>query len=151
MKLFNANAETAFKKSSQEVVDYHQSQEKIAVPGIPAFDSKRVVDGQREIQILKELPTTSEGRNFEIRSKILGIYDKGKPGSVVETEQTLVDNDAATVYTRMVSSKFYVGQGEWGGPRGTSAPKYPPPEGREGIPDKTSHFHLSDEISHLYR
>lgn len=151
MKLFNSDVETAFKKSSQEVVDYHQSQEKIGVPGIPAFDSKRVVDGQREIQILKELPTTSAGRNFEIRSKILGIYDKGKPGSVVETEQTLVDNDAAIVYTRMVSSKFYVGQGEWGGPRGSSAPKYPPPEGREDTPDKTSHLQLSNEIAHLYR
>lgn len=69
----------------------------------------------------------------------------------METEQTLVDNDADTTYTRMVSSKFYVGQGGWGGPRGSSAPKYPPPQGREDIPDKTSYLQLSNEIAHLYR
>jgi hypothetical protein len=67
---------------------------------------------------LKPLPVTSEGRKFEIRSTVLGVYDKGKPGTVVETEQRLVDAETGETYTRAVGSGFYVGQGGWGGPKG---------------------------------
>ena len=77
-----------------------------------------MLDGERKLQFLKPLPVTSEGRNFEIRSKVLGVYDKGKPGTVVETEQTLVDKDTGEVYSRAVGSGLYVGQGNWGGSKG---------------------------------
>lgn len=109
------------------------------------------MDGSRRLELLKPLPTTSEGRDFEIRSKILGVYDKGKPGTVVETEQLLVDKEEDAPYARSVSSKFFVGQGEWGGPRGPSVPKYLPPEGREKSPDISSQIQLSPEAAHLYR
>jgi hypothetical protein len=69
------------------------------------------------MQILKPLPVTSDGRKFEIRSKVLGVYDKGK-ATVVETEQRLVDAESGETYTRAVGSGFYVGQGGWGGPKG---------------------------------
>lgn len=118
---------------------------------MPTLDPKNALDGQRQIQILRKLPVTSNGRRFQIRSKILGVYDKGKSGSVVETEQTLIDEDTATLYTRVVGSKFFVGQGNWGGPRGPSTPKYQPPEGREEDADRTSEIQLSNEIAHLYR
>ena len=85
---------------------------------MPKFDPKHVLDGERKIEFLKPLPTTSEGRKFEIRSKVLGVYDKGKPGTVVETEQKLVDKETGEVYSRAVGSGFYVGQGGWGGPKG---------------------------------
>lgn len=85
---------------------------------MPKFDTKHVVDGERKLQFFKALPVSSEGRNFEIRSKVLGVYDKGKPGTVVETEKLLVDKDSGEVYTRAVGSGFYVGQGGWGGPKG---------------------------------
>jgi len=49
---------------------------------------------------------------------VLGVYDKGKPGTVVETEQCLVDVQSGETYTRAVGSGFYVGQGGWGGPKG---------------------------------
>ncbi len=49
---------------------------------------------------------------------MLGVYDKGKPGTVVETEQRLVDVESGETYTRAVGSGFYVGQGGWGGPKG---------------------------------
>jgi len=70
------------------------------------------------MEFLKPIPVSSEGRHFEVRSKVLGVYDKGKPGTVVETEQTLVDKKSGEVYTRAVGSGFYVGQGGWGGPKG---------------------------------
>lgn len=60
---------------------------------------------------------SSAGKKFEIRSKVLGVYDKGK-ASVVETESNLVDSHSGEVYTRSVGSAFYVGQGGWGGPKG---------------------------------
>lgn len=48
----------------------------------------------------------------------MGVYDKGKAGSVVETEQQIVDKETGEVYTKAVGSGFYVGQGNWGGPKG---------------------------------
>lgn len=86
---------------------------------MPKFDSRRVVHGEQAISFLKPLPTSSEGKDFEIRSKILGVYDKGKPGSVVEKEQLLVDKSSGEVYTRAVGMSFFVGQGNWNGPKGT--------------------------------
>lgn len=76
-----------------------------------------MVDGERKITFLKQLPTSTEGRNFEIRTKVVGVYDKGK-ASVVETETTVVDKDTEEVYSRAIGSGFYVGQGGWGGPKG---------------------------------
>jgi peroxisomal enoyl-CoA hydratase 2 len=66
----------------------------------------------------KPLPTTSEGRKFELRQKVVGVYDKGKSGSVLETEQVLVDRESGEVYSRAVGSMFFIGQGNWGGPKG---------------------------------
>ena len=85
---------------------------------MPKFDTKHVLDGERKMQFLKPLPVSSAGRKFEVRSKVLGVYDKGKPGTVVETEQRLVDAETGETYTRAVGSGFYVGQGGWGGPKG---------------------------------
>ncbi len=101
------------------------------------------------IQFLKPLPTTSEGRKFELRSKVLGVYDKGKPGSVVETEQTIVDKETGEVYSRAVGSGFFVGQGGWGGPKGPSTENFPPPKGKS--PDAVHEIQLTKESPHLYR
>lgn len=89
---------------------------------MPKFDTKGVLDGERKVQFFKPLPVSSEGRKFEIRSKVLGVYDKGKPGTVVETEQCLVDVESGETYSRAVGSGFYVGQGNWGGPKGEFDP-----------------------------
>ena len=89
---------------------------------MPKFDYRRVVDGQRSIEFLKPLPTSSVGREFEIHSKVLGVYDKGKVGSVVDTQTELVEvgreGKEGEVFTRAVGSGFFVGQGGWGGPKG---------------------------------
>ena len=66
---------------------------------------------------LKPLPPTSAGKKFELRSKVLGVYDKGKAGSVLETELVLAEK-GGDVYIKAIGSAFFVGQGNWGGPKG---------------------------------
>ena len=77
------------------------------------------MDGQRLVHFLKPLPTTSEGKKFEIQTRVIGVYDKGKAGSVVEQE-TVLREKGGDVYTKAVGSAFFVGQGNWGGPKGES-------------------------------
>jgi hypothetical protein len=74
------------------------------------LDWSRGVDGERYIEIIKPLPTTSKGRNFELRRETVGAYDKGKAGLVLEEQTFLVDADSGDVYTKMVGSAFFVGQ-----------------------------------------
>lgn len=107
-----------FKHTDSEVIDFYARSDSTPIAGVPKFDTKHVLDGERKLQFLKPIPVTSEGRKFEVRSKVLGVYDKGKPGTVVETEKVLVDAETGEVYTREVGSGFYVGQGGWGGPKG---------------------------------
>jgi hypothetical protein len=66
----------------------------------------------------KELPTSTDGRTFELRGKVLGVYDKGKVGTLVDTEQLLIDKVSGETYAKIQGSKFYLGQGNWGGPKG---------------------------------
>ena len=47
----------------------------------------------------------------------MGVYDKGKAGTVVETETSLAER-GGDVYTKAVGRAFFVGQGNWGGPKG---------------------------------
>ena len=114
---------------------------------------------------LKPLPPTSAGKNFELRSKVLGVYDKGKAGTVMETETVLAER-GGDIYTKAVGSAFFVGQGNWGGPKGKegnqnvfpqrltqgqgpSTVNYPPPVGR--TPDAVHTFQTTKESAHLYR
>ena len=69
------------------------------------------------MSFFRPLPPTSEGRVFELHSKVLGVYDKGRAGSVVETEMVLAEKGGEE-YAKIAGSAFYVGQGEWGGPKG---------------------------------
>ena len=78
-----------------------------------------MVDGQRTLTFLKPLPPTSAGKTFELRSRVIGVYDKGKAGTVLETETSIAEK-GGDVYTKAVGSGFYVGQGNWGGPKGES-------------------------------
>ncbi|KAH0499165.1 hypothetical protein TgHK011_006376 [Trichoderma gracile] len=138
-----------FKGDSQEVIDFYASQKKTKIPGVPDFDSRRVVDGQRKIEFLKPLPVTSAGRKFELRQKVLGVYDKGRPGSVVDTQLELVDADTNDVYTRLLGSSFFVAQGNWGGPKGPATESFPPPKDKK--PDWVLEHQISKEAAHLYR
>ncbi|TKA72315.1 hypothetical protein B0A49_03718 [Cryomyces minteri] len=138
-----------FKYTDQEVIDFYARSASTPIPGVPKFDTKRVVDGERRITFLKPLPPTSAGRKFEIKSKVLGVYDKGKPGTVIETEQVLVDSENGEVFSKVVGAGFYVGQGGWGGPKGPKSVNYPPPEGKK--PDAVYTLQTNKESAHLYR
>lgn len=100
------------------MTDFYARQQAVHIPGVPKLDHRHGVDGQRKLTVLKPLPPTSEGRNFELRNKVIGVYDKGKPGTVIETEQSIVDKDSGEVFSKVLSSGFLVGQGNWGGPKG---------------------------------
>ncbi|KAI1425395.1 Thioesterase/thiol ester dehydrase-isomerase [Xylaria sp. FL1777] len=138
-----------FKQNRTDVIDFYASQKAVKIPGVPEFDARRTVDGQRLIQLFKPLPTTSEGKKFEIRTKVLGVYDKGRPGTVVETQSDLVDAGTGEVYTRAIGSGFYVGQGNWGGPKGPATENFPPPKGK--TPDVEFENQTTTQTPILYR
>ncbi|CAK4031950.1 Peroxisomal multifunctional enzyme type 2 [Lecanosticta acicola] len=140
-----------FKKASQEVVDFYAAQDaaRPQIPGAPKLDNKNVLDGERKMEFFKPLPTTSVGRKFETREKIVGLYDKGKPGSVLETQVDLVDAQSGEVYVRITGSAFFIGQGNWGGPKGPKTESFPPPEGKR--PDMTYENPTTAETTALYR
>jgi peroxisomal enoyl-CoA hydratase 2 len=138
-----------FKHTDQEVIDFYGRSGADPIPGVPKFDSRRVVDGERKITFLKPLPVTSAGRKFEVRTKVLGVYDKGKPGTVVETQSTLVDAATGEEYTIVVGSGFFVGQGGWGGPKGPKTVSYNPPEGKP--PTATYELQTTPTSALLYR
>lgn len=98
---------------------------------------------------MKPLPTTSENRRFEIRTKVLGVYDKGRPGTVVEVESDLVDAATNDVYTRVVGSAFYIAQGNWHGPKGPATKSYPPPKDKS--PDVVTEHQTTAGSALLYR
>jgi peroxisomal enoyl-CoA hydratase 2 len=131
------------------VIDFYAAQASNPIPGVPKFDSRRVVDGQRLLTFYKPLPPTSAGKTFEIRGKVLGVYDKGKAGSVVEIQQDLVDKATGDLYARAVGSAFFVGQGNWGGPKGPATENFPPPQGKK--PDAVVTHQTTSESALLYR
>ncbi|KAI9374422.1 HotDog domain-containing protein [Aspergillus egyptiacus] len=137
-----------FKLTDQEVTDFYARSKGSPIPGVPEFDAKRVVDGQRKITVFKPLPPSSAGRKFELRNKVVGVYDKGK-ASVVETEQSIVEVQSGEVYSTVNSSAFYVGQGGWGGPKGPAGKNYPIPQGRK--PDAVHETQTTTETAQLYR
>ncbi|KAK4229771.1 HotDog domain-containing protein [Podospora fimiseda] len=138
-----------FKGSTQEVIDFYAAEKAVTIPGIPEFDATRVVDGQRLLQNFKPLPVTSAGRKFEVRTKVLGVYDKGRPGTVVELQSDLVDATNNEVYNRVITSSFYVAQGNWGGPKGPATVNFPPPKDKK--PDVVFENQTTAETPLLYR
>ncbi|ESZ91853.1 hypothetical protein SBOR_7759 [Sclerotinia borealis F-4128] len=138
-----------FKRTTQEVIDFYAASSATPIPGVPKFDYRRVLDGGRSMTFLKVLPPTSAGKTFELRSKVIGVYDKGKSGTVVETQQEIVDKKSGEVYTRAVGSAFFVGQGNWNGPKGPATQNFPPPEGKK--PDAIMEHQTTKESALLYR
>lgn len=131
------------------MIDFYAAQSATPIPGIPKLDYTRVLDGQRKMTFLKPLPPTSAGKTFEVRSKVIGVYDKGKAGTVVETQEDIVEKSTGEVYTQAVGSAFFVGQGNWGGPKGPATQNFPPPEGKK--PDVVASHQTNLESALLYR
>ncbi|KAK0378579.1 CAP-Gly domain-containing protein [Colletotrichum limetticola] len=147
--LYATNTEPAFKGDTQEVVDFYAAQKAVQIPNVPSFDARRVVDGQRKIVLHKTIPPSSAGKKFEVRTKVLGVYDKGRPGSVVETQTDLVELPSNEVYASVITSSFYIAQGNWGGPKGPATENFPPPKDKK--PDATFSQATNKESALLYR
>jgi hypothetical protein len=60
------------------------------VPGVPSFDAQRSVDGERGIEILRTVPIRSDGLALEVRTKCIGVYDKGG-AMILEAGSQLID------------------------------------------------------------
>ncbi len=139
----------AFKRrGDRDVTDFISRSRGATLPGVPAIDYNRLVDGERYLEVIKPIPVTSENHDFKLESKCLGVYDKGKAGLVIETETLLIDGKTGEVYTKMIGSGFAVGQGGYGGPKGPKKPTYKPPS---RAADKTDETVTSPEQALLYR
>lgn len=154
----------AFKQTDQDVFDFISRTTSAQVPGTPPFDAQRSVDGERTIEILKTIPTSSEGLDLEIHNKVIGVYDKGQlthavstyvllmvnagGAMILEAEQDLVDVKTGTVYAKMTSMAFGIGQGGYNGPRGPTS-NLPKPPSR--APDAVHTFQTTAETALLYR
>ena len=83
-----------------------------------------------------------------MRTQLLGMYDKGKSGTVVESESVIAEGE--DIYCRIVRQSFAVGQGGWGGPKGPSTPEesVKPPERKADVVVKVP---TSEGAARLYR
>jgi len=137
----------AFKQTDQDVFDFVARTTTGDVPGVPPFDARRSVDGERGIEILRPIPVSSEGLELEVQSKVIGVYDKGG-AMILEAEQLLVDTKTNTAYTKMTSTAFGIGQGGYGGPRGPPKPATKLPF---RAPDAVHTTPTTPEVALLYR
>ncbi|ORY09235.1 HotDog domain-containing protein [Clohesyomyces aquaticus] len=136
-----------FKQTSTDVYDFFERALVTDVPGVPPFDPKRSVDGERGIEILRPVPVSSDGLDLEITPEIVGVYDKG--GNMIqEMVQTMRDAKTGTVYATMSSKAFGIGQGGYGGSKGPETVTYKPPN---RAPDAVHVLKTSPEICLLYR
>ncbi|KIW02234.1 uncharacterized protein PV09_06387 [Verruconis gallopava] len=136
-----------WKQTDFDVYDFFARGTTSDVPGVPPFDGQRSVDGERSIEILKQLPVSSEGYDFEIHNKVIGVYDKGG-AMILEAESEMIDMKTNTVYVKIASTAFGIGQGGYGGPRGPSKPS---PKIPNRSPDATHVFKTTAETPLLYR
>ncbi|RWA10742.1 hypothetical protein EKO27_g4357 [Xylaria grammica] len=121
----------AFKQTDQDVFDFVARTTSEPVPGMPPFDAQRSLGGL----------------DLEIHSEVVGAYDKG--GSMIsEQEHKLVDVKTGTVYVKMTSTAFGMGQGGYGGPKGPSKPAVKMPT---RLPDAVHTYKTTPETALLYR
>jgi acyl dehydratase len=94
-----------------------------AMAKIGSFNPAMLVHGQQSVTLHHPLPVTA---SVTIRSKVTGIYDKGK-AAVVVTQADAVDAAGVALYTTTMSA-FIRGEGGWGGDRGPAGPLTTPPD-----------------------
>jgi len=95
-----------------------------AFASIGSFNPAMLVHGEEAIELHAEIPVDGE---VETVGEITGIYDKGK-GALVELRSVSTDTTTGQPLFTVTMSAFIRGEGGWGGDRGPSGPKNPPPE-----------------------
>ncbi|CAG8613398.1 11297_t:CDS:2, partial [Ambispora gerdemannii] len=97
----------------------------ISIPGLPLPNPKKVINGQQSLEILHH-PLPLEG-NFEMHSKIVGVYDTGK-AIIIDTHHTLIDPKTNIVYAKLKNQSFMLGLGGFDGPKQKKGPIFSPPK-----------------------
>ena len=115
-----------------------------AMGKIGTFNPAMLVHGQQAITLHK--PFAPAG-TVTLRSRITGVYDKGK-AAVVVTETTATDAADGSPYYATVMSAFIRGEGGWGGERGPSGALNVPPERPA---DHTVTYQTSPDQALVYR
>jgi acyl dehydratase len=115
-----------------------------AMRGIGSFNPALLVHGEQRVTLHKPIPPEGAAT---LRSKVVGIYDKGKAAVVATETDATDDTDGAPLFTTY-SSAFIRGEGGWGGDRGPSGPRNTPPE-RE--PDHVVTYQTSPDQALVYR
>lgn len=127
------------------------------LPSIPRLDSTRVVDGGRTLLIHRAIPSTSEGRNFSMTTKVLSVSDKGKGKPVIvvlEHSLNEATKEKTTIpYATITETAIYLAQGGFNGP--TTPPRLPPipvvPPLSRNAPDVQIRHKISQTAHLLYR
>jgi acyl dehydratase len=95
-----------------------------AFASIGSFNPAMLVHGEQAIELHSPIPVSGE---VETVGEITGIYDKGK-GALVEVRSVSTDTTSGQPLFTTTMSAFIRGEGGFGGDRGPSGPKNPPPE-----------------------
>ena len=115
-----------------------------AMSKIGTFNPAMLVHGQQAVTLHKPIPVSG---SVTSRSKIVGIYDKGK-AAVVATATTAIDDSDGTPMFTTLSSAFIRGEGGWGGDRGPSGAVNVPPD---RAPDHQVTYQTSPDQALVYR
>jgi acyl dehydratase len=115
-----------------------------AIGKIGSFNMAMLVHGEQGIELFGEIPT--EG-TVSSTGEITAIYDKGK-GAVVElTSQSVLKSTGELIFKNRVQA-YIRGEGGFGGDRGPSGPKNPPPD---RAPDQSVTYQTGPDQALLYR
>jgi acyl dehydratase len=95
-----------------------------AFASIGSFNPAMLVHGEQAIELHAPIPVSGE---VETVGEITGIYDKGK-GALVEVRSVSTDVASGEPLFTTTMSAFIRGEGGFGGDRGPSGPKNPPPD-----------------------
>jgi acyl dehydratase len=115
-----------------------------AMSKIGEFNFAMLVHGEQGIELFGEIP--SEG-TVSTTGEVTAIYDKGK-GAVVELSSTSVLKSSGEPIFKNRMQAYIRGEGGFGGDRGPSGPKNPPPE---RAPDHSVTYQTARDQALLYR
>jgi acyl dehydratase len=115
-----------------------------AMAQIGSFNMAMLVHGEQGVELFGEIPTQG---TVTTTGEITAIYDKGK-GAVVELTSESVLKSTGEVLFRNRFQSYIRGEGGWGGDRGPSGPKNPPPE---RAPDHSVTYQTRPDQALLYR